>query len=96
MIPIYLDQVPAGSSTRPFVHYAQLNQLERQFRMFDFGSEELNIENYGQPVPPNHNLKNVQVYWNYFSLDTKDRILKMNFFQNFRHPWPYFLGIKMI
>ena len=62
MIPIYLDQVPAGSSTRPFVHYAQLNQLERQFRMFDFGSEELNIENYGQPVPPNHNLKNVQVY----------------------------------
>ena len=61
MIPIYLDQVPAGSSTRPFVHYAQLNQLERQFRMFDFGSEELNIENYGQPVPPNHDLKNVQV-----------------------------------
>ena len=32
MIPIYLDHVPAGSSTRPFVHYAQLSQLERQFR----------------------------------------------------------------
>ena len=68
MIPIYLDQVPAGSATRPFVHYAQLNQLERQFRMFDFGSEKLNIENYGQAVPPNHNLKNVQVCTNMINL----------------------------
>ena len=32
MIPIYLDHVPAGSSLRPFVHYAQLSKLNQQFR----------------------------------------------------------------
>ena len=61
MIPIYLDQLPSGTSTRPFVHYAQLTLLHREFKKYDFGSPEENIEHYGVPVPPNHNLKNVQV-----------------------------------
>ena len=85
MIPIYLDQVPAGSATRPFVHYAQLNQLERQFRMFDFGSEKLNMENYGQAVPPNHNLKNVQVCTNMMTLCHWTGLVKMKFFYRYTY-----------
>ena len=44
MIPIYMDQLPSGTSTRPFVHYAQLTLLHREFKKYDFGSPEENIE----------------------------------------------------
>ena len=61
MIPFYLDHVPSGSSTRPFVHYAQLHLLDREFRKFDFGSPEKNIEHYGVSIPPKHDLSKVKV-----------------------------------
>ncbi len=36
MIPTYLDHVPESSSTRTFVHYAQLH-LSKNFEAYDFG-----------------------------------------------------------
>ena len=61
MIPIYLDHLPSGSSTRPFAHFAQLNFLHREFKKYDFGSAYENIQHYGVPVPPNYDLTNVKV-----------------------------------
>ena len=61
MIPFYLDHVPSGSSTRPFVHYAQLYQLDREFRKYDFGNWFENMEHYGDYFPPKYDLSNVQV-----------------------------------
>jgi pimeloyl-ACP methyl ester carboxylesterase len=61
MLPIYLDQVPDGSSTRPLVQYAQLHLLKDEFRKYDFGSDEKNIARYGTPIPPEYDLNNVQV-----------------------------------
>ena len=63
MVPIYLDHIPSGSSTRPFVHYAQLSLLNREFKKYDFGNADENVEHYGVPVPPNHDLTNVKVYF---------------------------------
>ena len=61
MVPIYLDHIPSGTSTRPLVHYAQLSLLNREFKKYDFGNADENIEHYGVPVPPNHDMTNVQV-----------------------------------
>ena len=60
MMPTYLEHVPDGSSTRPFVHYAQLHLLDNEFRKFDYGEEE-NMNHYGSTTPPAYNLNNVQV-----------------------------------
>ena len=59
MIPVYLDHFPGGSSTRPFVHYAQLHSYDYEFKKFDFGQDE-NMQRYGQTEPPHYDLKNVQ------------------------------------
>lgn len=60
MIPIYLDQLPAGTSTRPLVQYAQLHFLDYEFRKYDFGNDRVNIQHYGTPEPPLYNLANVK------------------------------------
>lgn len=72
MVPIYLDHIPSGSSTRPFVHYAQLSLLNREFKKYDFGNADKNIEHYGVPVPPNHDLTNVKVPTALFLADADD------------------------
>lgn len=61
MLPTYLEHIPAGSSTRPFVHYAQLHLSDYEFKKYDFGSEEANQEHYGTSVPPAYDLNNVKV-----------------------------------
>ena len=58
MMPIYLDNLPAGSSTRPFVQYAQLHLLENEFRKFDFGEKE-NMVRYGTEIPPSYDLSKI-------------------------------------
>lgn len=60
MMPIYLDKVPDGTSTRPFVHYAQLHLTDNKFQKYDFGNDG-NIEHYGTSTPPEYNLDNVKV-----------------------------------
>jgi len=59
MIPVYLDHIPAGASTRPFVHYAQLHQLDNKFKKYDYGSSEANIDHYGTPEPPEYDLSKI-------------------------------------
>jgi len=61
MSPVYLDHVPSGTSTRPIVHYAQLNDYDMEFKKFDFGNQDENIEHYGTATPPSYNFENVQV-----------------------------------
>ena len=56
-MPTYLDHIPDGSSTRPFVQYAQLHLLQDVFRKYDFGSDEENIAHYGSAIPPSYDLK---------------------------------------
>ncbi|XP_049938989.1 lipase 3-like [Schistocerca serialis cubense] len=50
--------IPAGSSTRQFVHYAQ-GIDKGHFRQFDHGIVE-NIKRYKQPTPPDYKLINVK------------------------------------
>ena len=59
MIPVYLDNHPAGSSTRPLVHYAQLNDAKDHFVNYDFGSAEENLDHYGAESPPEYDLTRV-------------------------------------
>jgi len=57
MIPTYLDNIPEGTSTRPFVHYAQLHLSER-FEAYDFGPTQ-NVVRYNQTAPPQYDLSKV-------------------------------------
>merc|ERR1719239_413468 len=57
MIPTYLDNIPEGTSTRPFVHYAQLH-LNGRFEAYDFGETE-NVLRYNQTTPPQYDLSKV-------------------------------------
>ena len=59
MIPVYLDNHPAGSSTRPLVHYAQLNDANDRFVNYDFGSPQDNLDHYGVESPPEYDLTRV-------------------------------------
>merc|ERR1719430_538496 len=57
MFPTYLDHIPEGTSTRPFVHYAQLF-LSGNWEAYDFG-EEGNEAHYNQSSQPVYSLSNV-------------------------------------
>ena len=71
-MPTYLDHVPDGSSTRPFVQYAQLHLLQDEFRKYDFGSDEENQAHYGSTIPPAYDLSNVKVPVALFAGDADD------------------------
>ena len=57
MIPTYMDHIPEGTSTRPFVHYAQLH-LSKRFEAYDFGETE-NFYRYNTTYPPQYDLGKV-------------------------------------
>ncbi|MFH4974800.1 hypothetical protein AB6A40_001509 [Gnathostoma spinigerum] len=65
-IPIYMTHLPAGTSTANLLHWAQMVK-SKQLQMYDYGSREANIDNYGQPIPPPYNLSRVNapvyLYW---------------------------------
>lgn len=54
---VYSAHIPAGSSTKSFVHYAQMVNSER-FCKYDYG-EKKNQEYYNQATPPEYNLSNI-------------------------------------
>jgi len=54
-----ISHTPAGSSVHTINHYTQLNQAGG-FRKYDYGHRG-NKQHYGQEVPPDFNLGNVQV-----------------------------------
>lgn len=59
-LPVYLNHVPAGTSTRDIVHFAQMVKAGK-FQMYDFGSKKKNLDHYGQTHPPVYNLTKVNV-----------------------------------
>lgn len=59
MMSVYLDHLPEGTSTRPFLHYAQLF-LSEKFESYDFGRKG-NLEHYGSEDHPDYDLAKVTV-----------------------------------
>ena len=58
---VLVSYFPSGASAKSTFHYGQLiNQKEEVFRRWDYGSAQDNIAHYGQPVPPNYDLKNIK------------------------------------
>ena len=57
MLPAILGHVPAGSSTKQFIHYGQLKNSGR-FRLFDYGWFK-NLQKYGTFKPPSYDLSKV-------------------------------------
>lgn len=57
MLPAILGHLPAGSSTKQFIHYGQLFKSGR-FRQFDYGLFG-NKREYGSLSPPSYDLKKV-------------------------------------
>jgi len=70
MIPTYLDHIPEGTSTRPFVHYAQL-YVSGNFEAYDYG-ELGNWQHYGQATPLDYDLKKVTAPTAIFKADADD------------------------
>jgi hypothetical protein len=48
MIPVYLDHIPAGTSTRPLIHYAQLHKIN-DFVKFDFKDPGISPSTHPRP-----------------------------------------------
>ncbi len=74
MIPVYLDHLPAGVSTRTLVHYAQLHLNNDQFAWYDYGSPEENLEHYGSEIPPIYNLSQVENLTNSEAYDSFQKL----------------------
>ncbi|XP_048511304.1 uncharacterized protein LOC105694084 [Athalia rosae] len=60
MLPVILGHVPAGASTKQFVHYAQLYN-SKKFRQFDYLIPYRNRQKYNQSEPLEYNLRNIEV-----------------------------------
>ena len=58
-LELFLDHLPAGSSAKPFVHYAQLFLSDNEFRQYDYGPRENKIRYNGSETPPPYELANV-------------------------------------
>jgi hypothetical protein len=43
MGPVYMDHYPAGSSTKSFVHFAQIFNEPGSFAKFDYGVEKVDF-----------------------------------------------------
>ena len=56
---MYLSHIPAGTSVRNMIHFAQMYN-SRNCTKYDYGSAEKNVEHYGTPNPPAYNLKSIK------------------------------------
>lgn len=56
-MPVITTNLPAGCSTRQFLHYAQ-EITSKKFRKYDYGSSE-NLDKYGQISPPDYDLNKI-------------------------------------
>lgn len=59
MLPIIMGHIPAGSSSKQGIHFVQLVYANR-FQQFDHGEIE-NLNRYNDTIPPEYNLRNVNV-----------------------------------
>ncbi|GMT11510.1 hypothetical protein PFISCL1PPCAC_2807, partial [Pristionchus fissidentatus] len=55
---VYLASIPAGSSTKNCVHWAQICHRKQNLR-YDYGKAK-NMEKYGQPSPPSYNISRIR------------------------------------
>jgi lysosomal acid lipase/cholesteryl ester hydrolase len=80
LLPKILEQVPAGTSTKTFVHYAQLVNSGR-FERFDYGWIN-NWMEYGSIAPPEYDITQVTtpalLYWSDNDLLVHDIVRSMN------------------
>jgi len=58
-LPIYLSHLPAGTSVKDVIHFAQMVKSGK-FQMYDYGETD-NTKNYGQAFPPQYNVSSVEV-----------------------------------
>ncbi|XP_011296940.1 lipase 3 isoform X2 [Fopius arisanus] len=60
LVPIILGHLPAGSSVKQFMHFAQEIKAKK-FRQFDYNDARVNQEKYGQSEPPEYNINNTRI-----------------------------------
>lgn len=58
-MPVVLGHVPAGTSTKTVIHYAQEIHHDGNFQQFDYGSNGNRIK-YGQLTPPFYKLDKIK------------------------------------
>ncbi|XP_047031193.1 lipase 3-like [Helicoverpa zea] len=56
-LPVIFGHMPAGASVKQLAHYGQ-GLISRDFRQFDYGSDE-NMKRYGVKVPPSYALDKI-------------------------------------
>ncbi|XP_072016737.1 gastric triacylglycerol lipase-like [Amphiura filiformis] len=65
-IPVYFSHCPSGTSVQDMIHFAQMVNSGK-FQMYDYGSEEKNMERYNQTTPPLYDASKmtvpVSLYW---------------------------------
>ncbi|XP_027294811.1 tear acid lipase-like protein [Cricetulus griseus] len=59
-IDVYAGQIPAGTSVRSILHFAQ-GIRTGLVQAYNWGSEALNMQHYNQSTPPIYNLENMKV-----------------------------------
>ena len=59
-VPYFMDQIPAGASTKTILHFAQLMINGGEFLKWDYGTE-MNLQVYGSEIPPKYDLTQVKV-----------------------------------
>lgn len=58
-IPVYMTHLPAGTSSKDMIHFAQMVKSGK-FQKFDYGKSE-NIKRYNQEYAPSYNVSKVEV-----------------------------------
>ncbi|XP_017770538.1 PREDICTED: uncharacterized protein LOC108558213, partial [Nicrophorus vespilloides] len=58
-IPVILSNIPSGSATKQYLHYAQGIKYGT-FRQYNYHKEEINMKIYGQPIPPDYVISNIR------------------------------------
>ncbi|XP_064487854.1 lysosomal acid lipase/cholesteryl ester hydrolase-like [Ornithodoros turicata] len=81
-IPVYTAHMPAGTTTKNLVHYAQMYR-KKNFVKFDYGSEE-NMVVYGQPEPPEYDLSRIMAPIALFS-GPGDRLADLQDIEDLKH-----------
>merc|ERR1719335_1030582 len=59
-LPVYLSQLPAGTSVKDIGHFIQGAREEKSFGDFNYGKRE-NVAHYGQRAPPQYDLSAITV-----------------------------------
>lgn len=59
-MPVVLQHIPAGSSTKTVLHYGQEIKFDGNFQQYDYGIEG-NLKQYGTKTPPLYDLTKIEV-----------------------------------